>query len=82
MIIEKTIEILPSRHLELDLPFDLPLGRAKMELTITPENKKQPTKGKTAFGCLQRSADPSKIPGEKEAWGMAVLEKHAKAIIE
>jgi len=71
MTIEQTIEILPNRRLELDLPFELPLGKAWVELRIIPEGKNTTTEGKTAFGCLQRFADPSKIPSEKEAWGLA-----------
>ena len=37
MIIEQTIEIPASRRIFLDLPQDLPVGRAKVELSITPE---------------------------------------------
>ena len=37
MTIEQTIEIPASRRIFLDLPLDLPVGRAKMEFTITPE---------------------------------------------
>jgi len=65
MTIEQAIEIMPNHRLELDLPFELPVGRARVELTITPENMPARTTGKTAFGYLSRFADPSKIPGEK-----------------
>jgi hypothetical protein len=78
MTIEQTIEIQPDRRLELDLPFELPLGRARMELTITPETKDSVVKGESAFGCLRRFANPSKIPEEKGSWARAVLEKYAK----
>jgi len=79
MTIEQTIDILPSRRLELDLPFELPVGRAKMALTITPEaERKTGEERKTAFGCLREFANPSKIAGEKGAWARAVVEKHAK----
>ena len=78
MTIEQTIEILPNRRLELDLPLELPLGRARVELTITPEKRESPAEGKTAFGCLHRFANPAKIPGEEGAWERAVLDKYAK----
>jgi len=79
MTIEQTIHISPSRRLELDLPFELPIGTAKMALTITPEIE-QKTSGerKTAFGCLREFAAPSKISDEKGAWARAAVEKHAK----
>jgi hypothetical protein len=32
--------------------------------------------GKTAFGCLHRYADTSKILSEEGAWQKVVLEKH------
>lgn len=78
MTIEQTVEILPNRRLELDLPYELPVGRAKVILTITPETKETAAKKESAFGCLHYFADPSKIPDEKVAWAQAVLEKHAK----
>jgi hypothetical protein len=77
MTIEHTIEILPNHRLELDLPSELPLGMARVELVITPEKKEIPSNEKTAFGCLHRYADSVKIPGEKGAWERAVLEKYA-----
>ena len=78
MFIEQTIEIQPNHRLVLDLPFELPVGRAKMELTVTSEKSKITVERKSAFGCLHRFADPEKIPDEKGAWVQAVLEKHAK----
>ena len=78
MTIEQTISILPNHRLEMDLPFELPIGRARVELTIIPEKKENsPVEGRTAFGCLHHYANPSKIPGEKGAWERAVLEKYA-----
>jgi hypothetical protein len=79
MTIEQTIEIPPDRRLVLDLPFELPVGRAKVELTVTPEKKESVTGGKSAFGCLHRFAESAKIPGEKGSWAQAVLEKYAKS---
>ena len=79
MTIEQTVEIPSNRRLVLDLPFELPVGRARVELTVVPEEKKSPAvDGKSAFGCLQRFADPAKIPDEKDVWAQAVLEKYAK----
>ena len=37
MTIEQTIEVPASRRIFLDLPLDLPEGKAKLKLTITPE---------------------------------------------
>ena len=36
MTIEQTIEVPTSRRIFLDLPPDLPVGKAKMELIFTP----------------------------------------------
>jgi hypothetical protein len=77
MIIEQTVEILPNHRLELSLPVELPVGRAKVELIITPETKKTTSKS-SAFGCLNRFANPSKIPDEKGAWMRVVQEKYEK----
>jgi hypothetical protein len=78
MTIEQTIEIQPDRRLVLNLPFELPIGKARLEITVTPEKNENLAKGKSAFGCLHRFADPSKIPFEEGAWEQAVLEKYAK----
>jgi hypothetical protein len=78
MTIEQTIEILPDHRLELVLPIELPVGKAKVELTITPEMKETTARRESAFGCLHRFANPSKIPGEEGAWVRAVQEKYAK----
>jgi len=77
MTIEQTIEILPDHRLELSLPIELPVGKARVELIITPETKKTASKS-SAFGCLNHFANPSKISGEKGAWERAVQEKHEK----
>ena len=77
MTIEQTIEILPNHRLVFDLPFELPIGKAKVKLTVIPENIITTAEKKSAFGCLSHFADPAKISGEKNAWAQAVLEKHA-----
>ena len=78
MTIEQTIEINQDRLLKLRLPLELPTGRAKIALTITPETKTHPIEKNSAFGCLHDFADPLKINDEKGAWEKAVLEKYAK----
>jgi hypothetical protein len=52
-------------------------GRQKASLKIddTGNNKKEKT---SAFGCLHRFANSSKIPGEKGAWERAAIESYAK----
>jgi hypothetical protein len=79
MTIEQTIEIQPNHRLVLDLPFELPTGRARVALTVIPEKKKSANEKKSAFGCLHRFANPAKIPGEKGAWERAVSEKYAES---
>jgi hypothetical protein len=79
MTIEQTIEIQPNHRIVFDLPFELPLGRAKVELTVIPEKGKAASEKKSVFGCLHRFANPAKIPGEKSAWADAVSEKYAKS---
>lgn len=78
MIIEQTIEIMPNHRLVLDLPFELPLGMAKIVVTVTPEEAEISSNKKSAFGCLRQFANPAKIAGEKGAWSQAVLKKHEK----
>ena len=83
MTIEQTTEIPVSRRLVFDLPLELPIGRAKIELTITPEKRAfNPSEsggnGKSAFGCLHRFANPAAIAGEKGAWARAVVERYEK----
>jgi hypothetical protein len=41
MTIEQTIEVPASHRVFLDLPLDLPVGRAKVELTINHEDAPQ-----------------------------------------
>jgi len=78
MTIEQTIEIPPNHRLILDLPAELPVGSARVELTVTSERNEPTTKRKSAFGCLRRFANPVKISDEKGAWALAAVEKYAK----
>jgi hypothetical protein len=75
---EQIIEIKPNRRLELELPYELPVGRAKIALTIIPENLLSSTSGKTAFGCLHHYANPAMIFEEKGVWERATIKKYAK----
>ena len=82
MTFEQTIEILPHRRLEFELPLELPLGKARLELTITPERQDFSNKGKTvkhsAYGLLKAYANPALIPEEEGAWEKAAAEKYAQ----
>ena len=78
MTIEQTIDILPNRRLEMDLPYELPLGRALVRLNIFPVNHKATVNDQSAFGCLHRFADSEKIYGEKDAWLQTVVERYGK----
>jgi hypothetical protein len=51
------------------------VGKAKVELTVTPEKSESVARWESAFGCLHRFVDPVKIPGEEGAWAQAVLER-------
>ncbi|GHV39260.1 hypothetical protein AGMMS49546_11010 [Spirochaetia bacterium] len=60
MTLEQTVEIPASRHISFDLPFTFPVGKAKVEVTITPE---QPVMDK-AVSTLEPLADIEKYPWE------------------
>ena len=79
MVIEQIIEIPANRKVFFELPLELPIGKAKVELIITPEKQKIFGDEKSAFGCLSRFANPAKIPGEKGAWARAILAKYEKS---
>jgi len=76
MTVLQTVEIPDTRRITIDVPSDVPIG--KVVLAFTPHRENTSAHGKTAFGCLKRFADPSKISGEKDAWELAAFEKHAK----
>jgi hypothetical protein len=44
MTIEQTVEIPINRRIFLDLPYELPVGKTKMELTLTPLTSTQQAK--------------------------------------
>jgi len=46
MTIEQTIEVPANRRISFDLPFELPVGKTKVELTLTPLTSTQQTGGK------------------------------------
>jgi hypothetical protein len=62
--------------------FDLPpsLRTRKVEVIIRPaETEIEPkSSGESAFGCLHRFANPSKIASEKGAWERAAVKKYVK----
>ena len=66
--IEQTIEIQADHRLIIDIPQELPTGKAKVKLTVIPENYKTVSNENSAFGCLHRFADSKKINDEKSAW--------------
>jgi hypothetical protein len=78
MVIEKIMEIKSDHRLVFDLPFDLPIGKAKVKLSITPEKHRTVTGTDSVFGCLQHFSAPDRMDGEKNAWIQAVIGKHAK----
>jgi hypothetical protein len=60
MTIEQTVEIPASRRVTFDLPFTFPVGKAKVEVTVTPE---QPVTGK-AVSAPEPLVDIEKYPWE------------------
>jgi hypothetical protein len=52
MTIEQVIEVPVSRRIFLDLPPELPVGRAKFEFTVTPETSTGNDR-KPVFGCAK-----------------------------
>ena len=52
MTITQTVEIPASRRIFLDLPLELPVGKAKLELTVIPESVDTKEK-KPVFGCAK-----------------------------
>jgi len=70
MSITQTVDIPDTRRITIDVPNEVPTGR--VVLTFTPERNNPPVSGKSAFGCLQHFANPSKIPSEKDAWELAL----------
>jgi hypothetical protein len=52
MIIEQTIEIPASHRIFIDLPQELPVGKAKVEFNITPETAVNRTPISRYFGIL------------------------------
>ena len=63
MTLEQTIEIPASRRIFLDLPHDLPVGRAKVEFTITPET--EPKAGVDGKIRLTKEMKERLLQGEK-----------------
>ncbi|GHU67560.1 hypothetical protein FACS189447_09830 [Spirochaetia bacterium] len=70
MTIEQTVEIPENHRLFFDIPRNIPSGRAKVALTVTPE---QPVTGKTVSPAAP-IADIEKYPWE----GLIGMFKDAK----
>ena len=52
MVIEQTIEVPASRRITLDLPPELPIGRAKVTVTLEATHKNNRTPISQFFGIL------------------------------
>ena len=76
---EMVYEMVDSRNLlgVFDLPPEM-RNRAVEVIIRDIERNPAPAKKGSAFGCMHRFADPSKIAGEDGAWERAVVEKYAK----
>jgi hypothetical protein len=75
------IETIDSENLAgiIDLPVSL--RNMKVEVTvksISTETRSNPSNN-SAYGCLHKFANSSKIEEEKGAWERAVLEKYANS---
>ena len=57
MTIEQMIDVPASRRVFFDLPPELPAGRAKVELTITPEPVLQETGGRGKIHLTKEMVD-------------------------
>jgi len=57
MIIEQTIEVPVSRRIFLDLPLDLPVGKAKVELIFTPLSDASQTKSDGKIRLTKKMID-------------------------
>ena len=59
MTIEQTIEIPASRRITLEVPPELPTGKAKVELTITPETmpKEKKVRPLASFAGIHKDLD-------------------------
>jgi hypothetical protein len=62
MVIEQTVEIPASRQLVLDLPREIPTGRAKAAIVLTfvpeqDESSKRAAAMEKLFGCCSNAGD-------------------------
>ena len=59
MTIEQTVEIPASHRITIDLPPELPAGKAKVELTITPETmpKEKAVRPLASFAGIHKGLD-------------------------
>jgi hypothetical protein len=61
LIIEQTVDITEDHYLHLALPLELPVGRAKVEVIVTPE----PARAKTAEEWVNPLRGRAKALGSK-----------------
>jgi hypothetical protein len=59
MTIEQTVEIPASRRITIEVPPELPIGKAKVELTITPETmpKDKTVRPLASFAGIDKGLD-------------------------
>jgi hypothetical protein len=66
MTIEQTVEIQSDRRLVLDLPLELPVGRARVEVTVTPErNETTEERRRRSREAIERCSGIGKRLGSK-----------------
>jgi hypothetical protein len=64
MVIEQTVDITEDHYLHLALPLELPVGRAKVEVIVTPEPARTQAAGEWVNPLLGR-AKGSKLTLER-----------------
>ena len=60
-----------------NIPASLRNRKVEVVISLATDEKKTTPSRKSARGCLKRYANPELQSTEKEAWAMAVGEKHA-----
>ena len=58
MTIEQTVEVPANRHVAFDLPYTFPVGKAKVEITVTSEGETaQPVKPLRSLRGIDKGQD-------------------------
>ncbi|MDR0720060.1 MAG: hypothetical protein LBF78_10530 [Treponema sp.] len=85
MTIEQTVEIPPDHRLTIDVPREIPAGRAKLTVSISPKEKtvkmsRQMRNIMKFYGCLKDSpafeGDPVEIQRQMRAEWDRPWDKH------